>query len=116
MRRIRTQEWAMMVKKCQQSGLTVSQWCDENGVSTKTYYYRRKRIREELLEVAEAGNAFQLSECASDRMEAPVFAALPMPRKSGAAITVRIGTYIAEIHNGAEAETVESVLRTLTRL
>jgi hypothetical protein len=49
-------------------------------------------------------------------MEVPVFAALPMRRRSEAAVTVQIGAYVADIHNGADAETVEGVLRTLIRL
>jgi hypothetical protein len=32
------------------------------------------------------------------------------------AATVQIGTYIAEINNGADLETVDGVLRTLSRL
>lgn len=38
-------EWAAMVRKCRSSGLTVKNWCMNNGVNIKTYYYRLKRVR-----------------------------------------------------------------------
>ena len=30
-------EWAQRVQSCRESGLSVRQWCDENGLSAKTY-------------------------------------------------------------------------------
>ena len=33
-------EWAAMVRECRSSGLTVKNWCMNNGVNIKTYYYR----------------------------------------------------------------------------
>ena len=38
-------EWAQMVRECRSSGLTVKEWCANNGVNIKTYYYRLKRVR-----------------------------------------------------------------------
>ena len=36
---VRLQEWSAQVEAQQASGLTVQQWCMENGVKPKTYYY-----------------------------------------------------------------------------
>lgn len=38
-------EWAAMVWECRSSGLTVKDWCMNNGINIKTYYYRLKRVR-----------------------------------------------------------------------
>ena len=38
-------EWAAMVRECRSSGLTVKDWCMNNGINIKTYYYRLKRVR-----------------------------------------------------------------------
>ena len=119
-RQLRLQEWAEQIKECKQSGSTVREWCKGNGVSLKTYYNRMKRVREELLDAIDNESAMQLSRrdggSTQKQIEAPVFAALPMPQKNVSAVTVHIGLHVAEIYNGAEAETVESVLRTLARL
>lgn len=43
---IRLAQWAEMVRNRNESGLTVTDWCKENGINLKTYYYRLKRIRQ----------------------------------------------------------------------
>ena len=39
---VRMQEWSAQIAEQQASGLTVRQWCIENGVKPKTYYYHLK--------------------------------------------------------------------------
>ena len=108
-RTVQLQEWASQIQERLQSGLTVREWCEQIGIPSKTYYYRLRRVREELLENAESRNMPTLPG-------RPVFAALSVPRSSGAAVTVRIGDHTAEIQDGADAETIERVLRALARL
>jgi len=109
----RIREWAEMISAHKQSGKKVDDWCAEQGISRYMYYYRLRKVRkyaaQDLIPVT--GGAM-----APVAREAPVFAALPVPRMRGSAATVQIGAYVAEIHNGADAGTVESVLRTLARL
>ena len=44
--------WALMVQEQSRSGLSIRDWCSQNNISTKTFYYRRKQIRSELLQAA----------------------------------------------------------------
>jgi len=113
MRNILMREWTQQIHDFQESGSSIRQWCYENGINAKTYYYRRKQVREELLHNMDTESATQLSNLETMRMRAPVFAALPIPQRCDAAVTVQIGIHVAEIHNGTDAGTVESVLRTL---
>ena len=109
-RTIQLQEWASQIQEHLQSGITVREWCPQRDLPLKTYYYRQRRVREELLEAAETQGALSLPG-------QPVFAALPAPRSSReSAVMVRIGENTAEIYNRAEAETIERVLRTLSLL
>ena len=48
----RRQEWADMVMRCCNSGLTVVQWCKQEGLSPATYQYRRKQVMDALEEQA----------------------------------------------------------------
>ena len=50
--------WADMVRKHTSSGLSVREWCEQNHITPKTFYYRRKQVREELL----ASNATVFAE------------------------------------------------------
>lgn len=39
-------QWAEMVKWRNESGMNVTEWCKQNGINLKTYYYRLKRVRQ----------------------------------------------------------------------
>ena len=45
-KKIKLAQWAEMVRQRNESGLTVTDWCRQNGINLKTYYYRLKRIRQ----------------------------------------------------------------------
>ena len=45
---VKLKQWAEMVQLRNESGLTVSQWCRQNGINQKTYYYRLNRVRKAL--------------------------------------------------------------------
>jgi len=123
-RQIRLREWAAQIEDCRQSGLTVNQWCAENGIHKKTYYNRMKRVREELLETMETGKSLQLpgqNTCVgrqiAKRSEMPAFVTLPVASSGvGSAVTVRIGGYAVDIRNGADSTVVEQVLQAVSRL
>ena len=126
---IKLRGWAMQIDACNSSGLTVKQWCAANGVAIKTYYYHVKRVREEMLNTIEIANALkpprlsntrenidplQTNLIVSERL--PVFAALPMPKPKGAAVTVWVGAYAVDIQNGADEAIVEQVLKVVARI
>lgn len=46
---VRLREWGQMVKLCQESGLTVTEWCAQNGIKPACYYYRLAQVRKALL-------------------------------------------------------------------
>ena len=50
---VNLKEWSEMIQNCQSSGLTITQWCENNNLKIKTYYYRLRKVRERLCEVKE---------------------------------------------------------------
>ena len=80
----------------------MSVWCQENSLSEKTYYYWQRRL-------------FQvLSEQRQTTGQPAVAEITPAPNirsSGGVAVTVRISGVEADIHNGADAAAVETVLR-----
>ena len=42
-------EWARIVQACQSSGLSNREFCRQNGISEKTYYYRLRQLRESVI-------------------------------------------------------------------
>ena len=100
----RLESWTARIMACRGSGMTVRAWCQENGLSEKTYYYWQRRLFQTLSEQQQA-------------VRQPAFAEItpaPNSRSSGGvAVTVRIYGAEADIHSGADAATVETVLRIL---
>ena len=47
---VQLQNWSEAELARQESGLTVTQWCRQERISTSTYYYRMRKIRESLCE------------------------------------------------------------------
>ena len=91
--------WAGRISECRNSGMAVKVWCRENGVCEQTYYKWQKR----LFEMAQAQQEVQFAE---------VTPAQPL-RNRNVAVTVRLAGAEADIHSGADAATVETVLRFL---
>ena len=44
------QEWAAQIEAQQASGLTIREWCAENGIKPNTYYNRLRKVREQYVE------------------------------------------------------------------
>lgn len=47
---LRLQEWSAQIKAQQASGLTIREWCKENGIKPNTYYNRLRKVREKYIE------------------------------------------------------------------
>ena len=46
---IRHENWKRMYEEYQSSGMTVKDWCKVQGIPVKTFYYRLKVLRKNLL-------------------------------------------------------------------
>ncbi|MCI1654708.1 MAG: hypothetical protein LKI35_05235 [Lachnospiraceae bacterium] len=45
-----------MVKEQANSGLSVRDWCAQNGIGTKAFYYRRRQVQAMLLDATQESN------------------------------------------------------------
>ena len=52
LQQIKLDQWAVLCKEQAQSGLTVKQWCDQNGYTIHTYNYWKHRLKESYVESA----------------------------------------------------------------
>ena len=92
-------EWAGKITACRNSGQPVKTWCKENRVCEQTYYKWLKR----LVTMAQEQQKVQFAEVTPS-----------LPARSGnVAVTIRLAGAEADICNGADAATVETVLRIL---
>ena len=49
-REMQLQEWTAQIEAQQASGLTIREWCKENGIKPNTYYNRLRKVREQYME------------------------------------------------------------------
>ena len=48
----RAQTWAMLIQECNNSGLTKREFCQQRGISEKSYYYWLRKLRGQMAEAA----------------------------------------------------------------
>lgn len=110
----RLSEWTQMISQCRNSGMTVAAWCREHGISTKTYYYRLRRLCEAIPEPAKPDSL----PLPADEAE-PLFTEITPTegtKRDSVAINIRMGNAEIKIHNGADVVTIEAALRALSRI
>ena len=95
---VRMNSWALMVKERCDSGMTVKAWCAENGISTKTYYYRLNRLRNYMLE---SGAADQAAANDSSGQFVKLPASGNAAGSSDVALRIRRGDTLIEVSNDA---------------
>ena len=92
--------WMNRVEACRSSGLSVAQWCKENGISTSTYFSWQRRV-------------FKL--VASE--EQPCFAEVPLSsdvsQESNVAAVIRQGPFTVELYNGVDVTTIRAILQAI---
>ena len=96
------QEWAKRIEICKSSGKTVSDWCHQNGINEKTYYYWNRKV------MYMAGTADSVSGRFYEIPEVYETAAV-----RDIVSTVSVGTMKAEIYKGADAETLNALLKAM---
>lgn len=84
---IRAASWAAVIKQHNHSGLTIREWCADNGIQESVYYYRLNRLSPSLKEVS-----------VSERFTQILAAAAP---DSKAAIRIRRGDTVVEVSDDA---------------
>ena len=100
------QEWSMSIQECRGSGLSVSEWCRQRGVTTATYY---RWERELLTGVRRNG---------TPPSTAVTFAELPTPMQvsrnvAECSATLHIGSASLDIYPGCNAEQLRLLVELL---
>lgn len=115
---VRLQEWGQMVKRCQESGLTVAEWCTQNGLKPACYYYRLAQVRKALLSqdhlVPDAGQELSVPTLVKVNL-----APAEQPQTSDSEVSangvfrLRNSNSVLEIPVGTAAEDIAEVLKAM---
>ena len=106
---VRAETWRSLISTCQQSGQTVANWCQENNINIKTYYYWLRKLRK--MELSEKELPVAVPET-----KPVVFKQLevkPPLEGTQAAVIIRLPAATIEVADGTSQATVEAVLLAL---
>ena len=89
--------WSERITACGDSGQSVKSWCKDHSICEATFYKWQKK----------------LFEMVNDQQSCFTEVTTLVQNAGTVAVTVRIAGAEADIHNGADAATIETVLRIL---
>lgn len=117
---VRLQEWGKMVRCCQESSLTVNEWCNQNGIKPTCYYYRLSQVRKALLEqnslVTSADQAPAIPTLVKVDTNAPEQNQLSGLKASGdRSIRLQYGNAVLDIPVGTCAEDIAEVFKAMVQ-
>ena len=112
-------QWMEIVQECRSSGQTVTEWCNERDISTKTYYRWEKRVLQrmdhEIKRVERISSEKKVTEFVEltvkkEEPQAREFPQTVPAEKQPAVIAVVKGRKIeVEIYAGVELPVVETI-------
>lgn len=88
--------WSKRITDCKNSGMRPGEWCEENGINVKTYYYWHNKIRKLVSQQTE----FFEVPAAPGRRDVP-------------SATIRVGILEADIYSGADVEVIRAICQAL---
>lgn len=106
---MRHRSWMEDYAQQQESGLTVKAWCQEKGITQKTFYYRLRVLREEACSLLSTEQDKPAAE------NAPSFVRVGMTKAAGDSSGIKIKLDSAEISISPDAsnEHVRMVLEAI---
>jgi hypothetical protein len=105
-------QWIELMKEKNESGLSVRNWCLEKNISAAQYYYWLRIIREDSLIKAGAMAVTGQTKFAEVKTNDKIF---PTTNQRACAV-IRSNGHEIEILNGADSETLYTILNLVGRL
>ena len=107
---MRHRSWMEDYARQQESGLTVKAWCQEKGITQKTFYYRLRILREEACSLMNMGSVKPTAK------QEPEFVRVGLPKEAAGAssgILIKLDSAEISISPDASNEHVRMVLEAI---
>jgi len=109
--------WIKRFKECRESGLKVTEWCRQNGIGVKTYYYWMRKIKREAIDFLPDTATPVLPALKSDT---PIFSKVGISSDilniAGSAVTVHFRGISIDIKDGTSEATIKNTLLAIRSL
>ena len=95
----RAQTWAMLIQESKTSGLTNKEFCEQRGISEKSFYYWQRKLRSHIIESSE-----------------PQLVPLDQPVISGDTLDIRFRGAELKLPANVDIDAVATLLRAMQAL
>lgn len=116
--KLRVEQWMPIFEAQARSGMTKSQWCDENGIRRWEFYERQRECREYMLKTSEPQNQLTALPPQQGFFELPVVSAGETgneahnnPSDTNGHICVECGKFRINIDGRINKETLMTLIR-----
>lgn len=103
--RVQLSEWQKQIGERQASGVGVAAWCERQGISPSTYYYRLRKIREYLCQISGQPSGNPDGRSKEEQRIVPIH--IPVSASRESQIEIRCG----ELHISFPGEVSPEVLK-----
>ena len=113
-RQCRLRQWGEDIRSCKSrpDGMTVGDWCSQNGMTKASYYYRLKEVRKACLDQLPAEAVSQsIVSMPTELLEATSVEETEDARKPASEITISCGPFCIYVTENMSPELLEKVLR-----
>ena len=105
---LRKERWKQLIQDCQSSGMTIRDWCAQNGIKEQTYYRNLQKLRQEICASLPAVITEPEKPVAFKKLE------VQSPLSGTAtAVIIRLPQATLEIADGTSQQTIQAVLLAL---
>ena len=104
--KVRISQWQSIIKECRESGMTVTEFCEDRNISCHAYYYWLRKIREYITQP-------QSTETEFVQLPSPV--EVPAPANPGT-ITIHASGMSVEVKGSVNKASLKTVLKVLQEM
>ena len=105
--------WIERIRACRASGMTVTSWCHDNNIGSKSYYYWLRKIKQEAFDSLPVERKAR----ASINPLTTSFAEISIPRPAPVqSIRVHLAQMVIEIPDGVSGSTITEVLHAVNQI
>lgn len=115
--KVRCEQWTKLIEECLASGMNKTAWCREHGISSKTFFYWQRRLREEAYISTIESSSLPTVPSAGIPSESSIdFVEVRLPDPADGAsdafrpdVIIRKDSFSVEISNTASAELLNRI-------
>lgn len=104
-RNYQLQQWQTIIQERNNSGLTVNEYCHQNGLSRNSYFYWLRLVRKELLEPQQSTSGFvELGMPAGNNTAIPCVTPISAAEMESSQLTLALNGIVIQVTDNTSSE------------